>query len=159
MAENGEKLKLIGIDEVAVAENEGRQAIDFGSNGGEQSSQRADGTVVERRMARKRSFRFCRPQGTFMWPSMGFGTDLSGGGSSGITMEQLLRCGRDPAVEVVITSPLEEQVMLGDYFSTPPSASSTTNASKLLPLPSLRSPLQPQPLLTARFRGKHQRKK
>lgn len=161
MAENGEKLKRIAIEEVGVAQNEGRRALDFG--GGEQSQsqsqsrQRSDVTG-EKRTARKSSFRICKPQGTFLWPSS-TGTDMSGsgGGSSGISMEhqhQLprssLTMGRAPAVEVVMA---DEQAMLGagDYFSTPPSASSTTNAGKLLALPSPRSPLQPQPLFTAGF--------
>ncbi|KAF7060725.1 hypothetical protein CFC21_067493 [Triticum aestivum] len=150
-----EKLKSSGMEEVAVVgQNEGRRALDFG--GGEQSQsqsqirQRSDVTAVEKRTARKSSFRICKPQGTFLWPSSG-GRDMSGsgGGSSGISMDhhQLPRIGRATAVEVVMA---EEQAMLGagDYFSTPPSASSTTNAGKLLALPSPRSPLQPQPLFT-----------
>ncbi|XP_048531640.1 protein AMEIOTIC 1 homolog isoform X1 [Triticum urartu] len=155
-----EKLKSTGMEEVAVVgQNEGRRALDFG--GGEQSQsqsqsqirQRSDVTAVEKRTARKSSFRICKPQGTFLWPSSS-GTDMSGsgGGSSGISMDhhQLPRIGRATAVEVVMA---EEQAMLGagDYFSTPPSASSTTNAGKLLALPSPRSPLQPQPLFTAGF--------
>ncbi|XP_044984591.1 protein AMEIOTIC 1 homolog isoform X1 [Hordeum vulgare subsp. vulgare] len=155
-----EKLKSIGIDEVGVAQNEGRRALDYG--GGEQSQsqsqsrQRADVQAGEKRTARKSSFRICKPQGTFLWPSS-TGTDMSGsgGGSSGISMEHQLprsslTMGRATAVEVVIA---EEEAMMGmgDYFSTPPSASSTTNAGKLLALPSPKSPLQPQPLFTAGF--------
>ncbi|XP_037469007.1 protein AMEIOTIC 1 homolog [Triticum dicoccoides] len=70
----------------------------------------------------------------------------SGGGSSGIiSMDQHQQLPR--RVEVVMA----EELGAGDYFSTPPSASSTTNAGKLLALPSPRSPLQPQPLFTAGF--------
>uniref|UniRef100_A0ACD6A3B9 Uncharacterized protein n=1 Tax=Avena sativa TaxID=4498 RepID=A0ACD6A3B9_AVESA len=167
LANNGDKLK-VGIDQVAVAHKDGKQAISIG--GGDQTGQQADVTVVqagEKRTTRKSSFRICKPQGTFLWPSMGSGTDMSGGGSSGISVPAsgpLPRSGsgscpsigqglppssRAP-VEVLIESPLDEHVMGGgDYFSTPPSASSTTNATKLLPLPSPRSPLQPQPLFSA----------
>uniref|UniRef100_A0ACD5TM90 Uncharacterized protein n=1 Tax=Avena sativa TaxID=4498 RepID=A0ACD5TM90_AVESA len=169
LANNGDKLK-VGIDQVAVAQKDGKQAIAIGGGGGDQTGQRADVTVVqagEKRTTRKSSFRICKPQGTSLWPSMGSGTDMSGGGSSGISVlasGSLPRSGsgscpsigqglppssRAP-VEVLIESPLDEHVMGGgDYFSTPPSASSTTNATKLLPLPSPRSPLQPQPLFSA----------
>lgn len=162
---NGDKLKM-GRDEVAVAHKDGKQAI-VCIDGGDETSQRADGTVVqagEKRTVRKSSFRICKPQGTFLWPSMGSGTAISsGGGSSGISFgigpdQQLPRSGsscpsvgpssRAP-VEVVIASPMDEHALLGD-FSTPPSASSTNKAiAKLLPLPSPRSPLQPQPLFAA----------
>jgi hypothetical protein len=49
---------------------------------------------------------------------------------------------------VVAAAPgLDERVMFGALFSTPPSASSTNAAAKLqLSLPSPRSPLQPQKL-------------
>ncbi|CAM0875685.1 unnamed protein product [Alopecurus aequalis] len=164
LASNGDKLKM-GIDQVAVAHNGGKQAIGIG--GGDQTSQRADVTVGQagERTTRKSSFRICKPQGTFLWPSMGSGTDMSGGGSSGISIaagQSLPRSGsgscpsigpglppssRAP-VEVLIESPLDEHVMAGDYFSTPPSASST-NATKLLSLSSPRSPLKPQPLFSA----------
>jgi hypothetical protein len=147
LSSNGDKLKM-AIDQVPVAHNDGKQAIAIGGNSG-QISQRADVTVVhdgEKRTTRKSSFRICKPQGTFLWPSMGSGTDISGGGSSGIsiaTSGSLPRSGsgscpgigpglppssRAP-VEVLIESPLDEHVMVGDYFSTPPSALSTNALS------------------------------
>ncbi|KAM0894311.1 hypothetical protein ACQ4PT_024579 [Festuca glaucescens] len=166
LSSNGDKLKM-AIDQVPVAHNDGKQAIAIGGNSG-QTSQRADVTVVhdgEKRTTRKSNFCICKPQGTFLWPSTGSGTDISGGGSSGISIAtggSLPRSGSGScpgigpglppssraSVEVLIESPLDEHVMVGDYFSTPPSASSS-NATKLLSLPSPRSPLKPQPLFSA----------
>jgi hypothetical protein len=48
----------------------------------------------------------------------------------------------------MIESPLDEHVIVADYFSSPPSAS-CTNAHNLMSLPSPRPPLKPQsPLST-----------
>ncbi|OEL34859.1 Protein DYAD [Dichanthelium oligosanthes] len=143
---------------------------------GDQMTPRADSTVIQGvpdRPARKSSFRVCKPQGTFLWPSMSSGMTISGGASSscpaaatpgpGIPRSTscpsgagpgLPRSSRAPAVEVMAAassgSGLDEHLMLGALFSTPPSASSTNAAAaaaKLhLSLPSPRSPLQPQKL-------------
>ena len=142
---------------------------------GDQMTPRADGTVIQGvpdRSARKSSFRICKPQGTFLWPSMASGTTISGGVSSSCPAAAtpgpgiprgtscpsgagpgLPRSSRAPAVEVEAASAWagrDEHLMLGALFSTPPSASSTNAAAaaaKLqLSLPSPRSPLQPQKL-------------
>ncbi|KAG2536338.1 hypothetical protein PVAP13_9NG181600 [Panicum virgatum] len=142
---------------------------------GDQMTPRADGTVIQGvpdRSARKSSFRVCKPQATFLWPSMASGTTISGGVSSSCPAAAtpgpgiprgtscpsgagpgLPRSSRAPAVEVEAASAWagrDEHLMLGALFSTPPSASSTNAAAaaaKLqLSLPSPRSPLQPQKL-------------
>ncbi|XP_025793704.1 protein AMEIOTIC 1-like isoform X3 [Panicum hallii] len=145
---------------------------------GDQMTPRADGTVIQGgpdRSARKSSFRVCKPQGTFLWPSMASGTTISGGVSSSCPAAAtpgpgiprgtscpssagpgLPRSSRAPAVEAAAAaaatawSGRDEHLMLGGVFSTPPSASSTNAAAaaaKLqLSLPSPRSPLQPQKL-------------
>ncbi|RCV24139.1 hypothetical protein SETIT_5G060500v2 [Setaria italica] len=144
---------------------------------GDQMTPRADSTVIQGvpdSLARKSSFRVCKPQGTFLWPSMASGTTISGGASSscpatatpgpGIPRSTscttsaglgLQRSSRAPAVEVAVSavsavSGLDEHLMLGALSSTPPSASSTyttATAAKLqLSLSSPRSPLQPQKL-------------
>ncbi|KAG2547141.1 protein AMEIOTIC 1-like isoform X3 [Panicum virgatum] len=142
---------------------------------GDQMTPRADGTVIQGvpdRSARKSSFRICKPQGTFLWPSMASGTTISGGVSSSCPAAAtpgpgirrgtscpssagpgLPRSSRAPAVEVAAATAWagrDEHLMLGALFSTPPSASSTNAAAaaaKLqLSLPSPRSPLQPQKL-------------
>jgi hypothetical protein len=144
-----------------------RTALYVGS--GDQMIPRTDGTVIQGgqdRPVMKSSFRVCKPQGTFLWPSMASGMTISGGASSsspaaatpgpGIPRSTscpssagpgLPRSSRAP-VEVVAAAPgLDEHVMFGALFSTPPSASSTNAAAKLqLSLPSPRSPLQPQKL-------------
>ncbi|PUZ37754.1 hypothetical protein GQ55_9G145300 [Panicum hallii var. hallii] len=142
---------------------------------GDQMTPRADGTVIQGgpdRSARKSSFRVCKPQGMFLWPSMASGTTISGGVSSSCPAAAtpgpgiprgtscpssagpgLPRSSRAPAVEAAAAtawSGRDEHLMLGGVFSTPPSASSTNAAAaaaKLqLSLPSPRSPLQPQKL-------------
>ncbi|CAN6287385.1 unnamed protein product [Urochloa humidicola] len=145
---------------------------------GDQMTPRSDGTVIQgvpdrRARSRKSSFRVCKPQGTFLWPSMASGTTISGGSSTscpaiaattpgpgiprgtsctGSAGPGLPRPSRAPAVEVAAAaaSPgLDEHLMLGALFSTPPSASSTYAAAKLqLSLSSPRSPLQPQKLFS-----------
>ncbi|KAF8758037.1 hypothetical protein HU200_010813 [Digitaria exilis] len=141
----------------------------------DQMTSRADSTVIQgvpNRPARKKSsFRVCKPQGTFLWPSMASGTTISEGASSscpatatpgpGIPRSTsnassagpgLPRSSLAPAVEVAAaaSSGLDEHLMVGALFSTPPSAASsyaTAAATMLqLSLPSPRSPLQPQKL-------------
>ncbi|XP_072146700.1 protein AMEIOTIC 1-like isoform X2 [Setaria viridis] len=141
----------------------------------DQMTPRADGTVIQgvpdkpaTATARKSSFRVCKPQpqGTFLiWPSMASGTTISGGASSscptaaatpgpgilrgtGSAGPGLPRPSRAPGIEEAASSSgLDEHLMLGALFSTPPSASSTYAAAKLqLSFPSPRSPLQPQKL-------------
>nr|CAB3498721.1 unnamed protein product [Digitaria exilis] len=138
----------------------------------DQMTSRADSTVIQgvpdRPTRKKSSFRVCKPQGTFLWPSMASGTTISGGASSscpaiatpgpGIPRSTsyassagpgLPRSSRAPAVQAA-SSGLDEHLMVGALFSTPPSAASsyaTASAAKLqLSLPSPRSPLQPQKL-------------
>ncbi|CAO2161959.1 unnamed protein product [Urochloa humidicola] len=140
---------------------------------GDQMTPWSDSTIIQDvldRQATKSSFRLCKPQGTFMWPSMASGATISKGASSscpsaatpGPGIPHSTRCTssaglglprlrRAPAVEVAAAaSGLDERLMLGALFSTPPSASSTYDAAaeaKLqLSLPSPRSPLQPQKL-------------
>jgi hypothetical protein len=143
---------------------------------GDQMTPTTDSTVIQGvpdSLARKSSFRVCKPQGTFLWPSMASGTTSSGGVSSscpatatpGLVFPRSTSCttsaglglprsSRAPAVEVAVSavSGLDEHLMLGALFSTPPSASSTyttTTAAKLqLSLSSPRSPLQPQKLFS-----------
>ncbi|CAN6310015.1 unnamed protein product [Urochloa humidicola] len=143
---------------------------------GDQMTPRSDGTVIQGvpdrpARSRKSSFRVCKPQGTFLWPSMASGTTISGGVSSscpaiaaatpgpeiprgtscaGSAGPGLPRSSRAPAAEVAAAAAapgLDEHLMVGALFSTPPSASSTYAAAKLqLSLSSPRSPLQPQKL-------------
>lgn len=142
----------------------------------DQMTPRDNSTVIQgvpdRTARKKSSFRVCKPQGTFLWPSMASGTTISRGASSscpatatpapGIPRSTsyassagpgLPRSSRAPAVEVAAaaSSGLDEHMMVGALFSTPPLASSTyaapAAAAKLqLSLPSPRSPLQPQKL-------------
>ncbi|XP_062215048.1 protein AMEIOTIC 1-like [Phragmites australis] len=146
---------------------------------GDQISQQADGAVVQggpessERTARKSSFRIYKPQGTFLWPSMASGMTISGGDSSSCPTAAgpgsglprstscpssagpgLPRSSRAPFEAAAASSGLDERVMLG-ALSTPPSASSTNAvAAKLqLPLPSPRSPLQPQQLFATTAAG------
>ncbi|TVU45868.1 hypothetical protein EJB05_05374, partial [Eragrostis curvula] len=128
---------------------------------GDKVTRPADGTVVQGgpdSAARKSSFRICKPQATFMWPSMASGITTSGGASTSCPRPGLPRSTSRPSstglpassrapFEVMVTPPdSDEHIMLG-ALTTPPSASSTTAAAKLqLSLPSPRSPLQPQQL-------------
>ncbi|CAO2207732.1 unnamed protein product [Urochloa humidicola] len=140
---------------------------------GDQMTPRSDSTIIQGvpdRQATKSSFRVCKPQGTFLWPSMVSGTAISRGASSSSPAAAtpgpgiphgtsctssaglgLPRSWQAPAVEVAATSAgLDEHLMLGALFSTPPSVSSiyaaATDAKLQLSLPSPRSPLQPQKL-------------
>ncbi|CAO2203054.1 unnamed protein product [Urochloa humidicola] len=140
---------------------------------GDQMTPRSDNTIIQGvpdRQATKSSFRVCKPQGTFLWPSMVSGTAISRGASSSSPAAAtpgpgiphgtsctssaglgLPRSWQAPAVEVAATSAgLDEHLMLGALFSTPPSASSiyaaATDAKLQLSLPSPKSPLQPQKL-------------
>ncbi|CAL4964455.1 unnamed protein product [Urochloa decumbens] len=140
---------------------------------GDQMTPQSDSALIQGvldRQATKSSFRVCKPQGTFLWPSMASGTTISRGASSsclaaatpgpGIPHSTsctssaglgLPRSWQAPAVEVAAASSgLDEHLMLGALFSTPPSASSTyaaaAEAKLQLSLPSPRSPLQPQKL-------------
>ncbi|KAL5210694.1 hypothetical protein ABZP36_006317, partial [Zizania latifolia] len=141
--------------------------------GGDQLSQQADATVVqlgEKRTARKSSFRICKPQGTFLWPSMA----ISGGGSSSCPIaarpEQPSRSSSCPSFrpgalppparapsEVAVASPLDERTVFAGGFSMPSSASSTNAAAaadaKPPPLPSPTSPLQSRTLFAAGAAG------
>ncbi|NP_001139538.1 protein AMEIOTIC 1 [Zea mays] len=131
------------------------------------SGEQMTGTVIQGgqdRAERKSSFRVCKPQGKFLLPSMASGMTIGRGASStcpaaatpgpGIprstsfpSMPGLPRSSRGPVEVVAAASGLDEHVMFGAHFSTPPSASSTNDAAKLqLSLPSPRSPLQPQKL-------------
>jgi len=154
--------------ELAPSEAVPRTALYVGSS--DQMIPRTDGTVIQGsqdRLVRKSSFRVCKPQGTFLWPSMASGMTISGGASSscpaaatpgpGIIPRStscpssaglgLPRSSRAPVELVAAASGPDEQVMFGALFSTPPSASSTNAAAKLqLSMPSPRSPLQPQKL-------------
>lgn len=156
--------------ELAPSEAVPHTALYVGSR--DQMIPQTDGTIIQGsqdRPVRKSSFRVCKPQGTFLWPSMASGTTISGGASSscpaaatpgpGIprstscpssTGPGLPRSSRAPVELVAAVSGLDEQLMFGALFSTPPSASSTNTAAaaaKLqLSMPSPRSPLQPQKL-------------
>ncbi|WVZ59952.1 hypothetical protein U9M48_010033 [Paspalum notatum var. saurae] len=146
---------------------------------GDQMTPRGDGTIIQGsqdRPARKSSFRVCKPHGSFVWPSMASGMTISGAASSscpavatpgsGIPRSTswpssagpgLPRSSRAPVEVVAAAAGLDEHVMVGALYSTPPSASSTNAAAAPLPLPlppaklqlslpSPRSPLQPQKL-------------
>ncbi|KAL6893576.1 hypothetical protein ACP4OV_007674 [Aristida adscensionis] len=168
-------LKLETSRQIAVAPSDGNlgafpgTALYFPS--GDQMAQLADGTVVQGggpdRSATRSGFRVCKPQGTFLWPSMASGMTISGGANSscptaaGPGLPRSTSCpssigpgpglppsSRAPVQVVPAPSSLEKHMALGGLFSsTPPSASSTTAAAKMqLPLRSPRSPLQPQQL-------------
>ncbi|KAL6637527.1 hypothetical protein ACP70R_025099 [Stipagrostis hirtigluma subsp. patula] len=172
-------LKKETSHQITVAPSEGNQGAFPGTAlyiaSGDQMTQPGDGTVVQGgpdRSARKSSFRVCKPQGTFLWPSMASGMTISGGGSTSCPTAAapgpglprstsrpsstgpgpgLPPSSRAPAEVVPAPSSLDEHMMLGGLFSsTPPSASSTNAAAKLqLPLRRPRSPLQPQQLFAA----------
>jgi hypothetical protein len=144
---------------------------------GDQTSQPADGIVVQGgpdRAARKSSFCICKPQSTFLWPSMasGSGITTSGGASISRPRPGLPRIPSRPGTgstgpgpglptssrtpfEVMATTPGPDEHMTLGALATPPSASSTTTAAaatKLqLSLFSPRSPsaIRPQQLFTA----------
>ncbi|KAL5218512.1 hypothetical protein ABZP36_019196 [Zizania latifolia] len=180
LQKNGDNLNMERESvEVAVCKQEGiAPSKPLYVDGGGQVSQQADTTVVqvgEKRTARKSSFRICKPQGTFLWPSMASGTSMaiSGGGSSSCPIaagpEQPPRSSSCPSIrpgalppsarapsEVAVASPLDERTVFGGDFSTPPSASSTNAAAaaaKLPPLPSPTSPLQTRALFAASAAG------
>uniref|UniRef100_A0A0D9VWY8 PTC1-like winged helix-turn-helix domain-containing protein n=1 Tax=Leersia perrieri TaxID=77586 RepID=A0A0D9VWY8_9ORYZ len=157
LPENGDNLNM---DRERVEVTVGKQETvvpgkPLYADGGDQTSQQADATVVqvgEKRTARKSGFRICKPQGTFLWPNMASGTSMaiSGGASSSCPIDagrekKLPRSNSFPGI-----LPPDERAVFRGGFNTPPSASST-NAAKLPPLPSPTSPLQTRALFSAGF--------
>ncbi|KAK3146592.1 hypothetical protein QOZ80_3BG0268460 [Eleusine coracana subsp. coracana] len=161
-------LKMEGTNQVEVSPRAGIQEAlprtSLYAASGDQMTHPADGIVVQGgpdRAARKNSFRICKPQSTFQWPSMASDITTSGGASNSCPRPGLPRgtsrlsssvpgTGLPPSsrapFEVMATPPGPDGHMTRGALTTPPSASSTTLQ---LSLPSPRSPLQPQQLFGA----------
>ncbi|GJN23888.1 hypothetical protein PR202_gb11580 [Eleusine coracana subsp. coracana] len=161
-------LKMEGTNQVEVSPRAGIQEAlprtSLYAASGDQMTHPADGIVVQGgpdRAARKNSFRICKPQSTFQWPSMASDITTSGGASNSCPRPGLPRgtsrlsssvpgTGLPPSsrapFEVMATPPGPDEHMTRGALTTPPSASSTTLQ---LSLPSPRSPLQPQQLFGA----------
>ncbi|XP_072951803.1 protein AMEIOTIC 1 homolog [Typha angustifolia] len=134
-------------DKSANNNNKDNSSVGDGANRNGGSS-----CIGGKKATRKSGFRICKPQGTFLWPNMAGGTNLTTGSCRAATTSEdssprpqgMMVPTTNYATMTMTTSSLvslEEHLMMFGGEPTPPSVSSTSAPPKLL-LPSPTSPVQ-----------------